>query len=150
MKVRFKKIDKNAIMARYNHATDSGIDFFALDDGEVLPETTKMVRTGLAWEPEKIHEFKTLLKIEGRSGLGSKGIDVFGGVVDQDYRGEIKIILHNSQKGIKGTDAGVFRYNRGDKVAQGIIHLIPDVQIEETVEIDETDRGEKGFGSSGK
>ena len=149
MKIKFKKLKENAIVPSYKHETDSGIDFFAVEDGEVFPNSTKMVSTGIAWEPESnipFYEthFKFLLKLEGRSGLGSRGIDVFGGVVDQDYRGEIKVVLHNSNDEI-------FKYKRGDRIAQGIAYTIPNVELVEVDEIStNTERGEKGFGSTGK
>ena len=148
MKVKFKRLVKNAIVPSYNHSTDSGIDFYAIEDGVITPNTLEMVRTGIAWEPQANipfydRHFKMLLKLEGRSGLGLKGIDVFGGVVDQDYRGEIKVILYN-------TNHADFKYKKGDRIAQGIIYLIPYIDIEEVIELDDTERGSGGFGSSDK
>jgi dUTPase len=170
MKVKFTKLAENAIAPSYNHDTDSGIDFYAIEDGVIPAQTKVLIPTGIAWEPEIITipmfktpavrteliddiswwgnekgaTFKTLLKLEGRSGLGMKGMDVFGGVVDQDYRGEIKVILFNS------STEKAFEYKRGDRIAQGVIHLIPTVEIEMVEFVGETERGEKGFGASGK
>jgi dUTPase len=175
MKVKLKKVRADAIMPKYNYDTDSGIDFYAIMDGVISPHTSKTLKTGIAWEPDIIsiktevkdkeksilidqmdeeewnayfpkkerNIFKTMLKLEGRSGLGKQGIDVFGGIVDEDFRGEIKVILYNS------TD-NVWEYKRGDRIAQGIIHVIPTVDLMEVEEIDDTERGEKGFGSSGR
>jgi dUTP pyrophosphatase len=169
LKVGFKRLVENAIMPSYNHETDSGMDFYALEDGVVLSQSRKLVGTGIAWEPELItipifktqavqsdliddiswwanengSTFKTLLKLEGRSGLGIKGIDILGGVVDQDYRGEIKAILFNTD-----TERAL-EYKRGDRIAQGIIHLIPTVEIIEITDMSDTERGASGFGKSG-
>jgi len=169
MKVKFKKLAENAIVPSYNHATDSGIDFYAVEDGVIPAQTKKLVSTGIAWEPETVtiptqtveateliddishwnvikgSTFKTCLKLEGRSGNALKGgIDILGGVIDQDYRGEIKAILLNTDT------EKAFEYKRGDRIAQGIIYLIPTIELEEIVEISNTERGEKGFGVSGK
>ena len=167
MKIKFKRLEEDAIVPKYNHETDSGIDLFSITSGTIYPGETKMIETGIAWEPEIVsvpvrkleatelideirywdtaekNPFKTCLKLEGRSGLGSKGIDVFGGVVDQDYRGEIKVLLYNST-------SEPFFFKRGDRIAQGIIYLIPSVELEEITEVNDTDRGAKGFGESGK
>lgn len=148
MKIKFKKLAEESKLPSYNHATDSGIDFFSYEGGEILPGKTEMISTKIAWEPtdeEQFYNFrfKTLLKIEGRSSLGKKGIDVLGGIIDQDYRGEIKVLLHNSSD-------ETFRYSKWDKIAQGIIYSIPKVEIIEVNFLSDTERGEKGFGSSGK
>ena len=73
-----------------------------------------------------------------------KGIAVLGGIIDEEYRGEIKIILINH-----GDKEVIFR--KGDAIAQGIVYEIPIVQIKEEKEIStDTDRGEGGFGSTGE
>ncbi len=64
------------------------------------------------------------------------------GVVDYDYRGEVRVVLHNSNK-------VVYRVKSGDRIAQGIMEKIERPQIIETEELDETMRGESGFGSTG-
>ena len=149
MKVKFKKLTEGAIVPSYNHATDSGIDFYAIENGVIPAQSRVLVRTGIAWEPESNipfydRHFKMLLKLEGRSGLGLKGLDVLGGVVDQDYRGEIKVILFNTDT------ERAFEYKKGDRIAQGIIYLIPYVELEEVEELSDTERSAKGFGSSDK
>jgi dUTP pyrophosphatase len=157
VKVKFKKLRENAIVPRYNHETDAGIDFFSVESGEILPGETRTISTGIAWQPDRtrypniVPNFKPFLKLEGRSGLASrKNIDVFGGVVDADYRGEIKIVLHNNNVPVEGANTGTLFYKKGDKLAQGIIHLIPYVEIEEVEELSDTERGSDGFGSSDK
>jgi dUTP pyrophosphatase len=82
-------------------------------------------------------------EIYSRSGLASKGIFVGNspGKIDSDYRGEIKVIIHNTRREIVGIHAG-------DRIAQFEINPVHDIEWEEG-ELDETDRGEGGFGSTG-
>jgi len=86
------------------------------------------------------------LQIRPRSGLAAKfGITVVNtpGTIDPDYRGEIKII-------IKNTGTNLFRIKKGDRIAQGVFNLVPRIICKETDELTDTDRGEGGFGSTGK
>ena len=148
MKVKFKKLVKNAITPSYNGKTDAGIDFYALEDGEIPSQTkSKLISTGIAWEPQTNIPFydsffKVVLKLEGRSGLGKKGIDVFGGVVDQDYRGEIKVIIVNL--GDKPVTI-----NRGDRIAQLVIAPVSRVGLNRVESLEETVRGGGEFGHTG-
>lgn len=83
-------------------------------------------------------------RIAPRSGLAYKhGIDVFGGVIDSDYRGEIKAILYNTE----GDD---FQMKPGDRIAQLIIERCHDVKFIEFDELPPSDRGNGGFGSTGE
>lgn len=83
--------------------------------------------------------------------MGNSGIRVLGGVIDANYRGEIQVILAYVAK-----EAGWEKYpshvviKRGDKIAQMVITPIHTPEIEEVEALDETDRGTKGFGSSGR
>ena len=78
-----------------------------------------------------------------RSGLAVKrGIDVFAGVIDAGYRGEIKICLYNSS----GTTVEI---NSGDRVAQIIFHKLPETNMLEVDDLEDSERGVGGFGSSG-
>lgn len=82
-------------------------------------------------------------KIEGRSGLAFKhGIFCFGGVIDSDYRGEIKVLLAN-------TDEEPFHIKKGDRIAQMIIHPHWRGNFQKVTQLSPTARGEAGFGSSG-
>ena len=74
--------------------------------------------------------------------MSLKGIDVAAGVIDRDYRGELRVLLHNS-----GTTD--FNVESGDRIAQLVIERIAMVDIEKVDTMDATDRGDKGFGSSG-
>lgn len=85
-------------------------------------------------------------KIEGRSSLGSKGIFPVAGIIDPQYRGELIVALSN----LSDSD---YIVREGDKIAQFVLYstvTMPFVSFEETDEVVETDRGDKGFGSTGR
>jgi dUTP pyrophosphatase len=143
MVVNFKKLSELAKIPTFSNEDDAGMDFYAADNVEILPGERALIGTGLAWEPNHDLDKKKYLKIEGRSGLAAKsGIVVLGGVVDELYRGEIKIILLNTDKD------NSFIVKVGDKIAQGIAYLIPRIEIKEVEDINNTVRGASGFGSS--
>lgn len=85
----------------------------------------------------------TVGDIRDRSGMGSKGIHVFAGVIDEDYRGELGVVLFNAS----GQDLII---NHGDRIAQMLVTIPLKPEVKEVDILDETERGEKGFGSSGK
>ncbi|MFA5930692.1 MAG: dUTP diphosphatase [archaeon] len=108
---------------------------FVLGAGERV-----LVKTGLKVELPK----KCFGSIRGRSGLSMKqGIDTFGGVIDEDYRGEIGVILFNSSK-------KPFEINKYDRVAQMIIQKYEPCEIVKSKDLTDSSRGQNGFGSSGK
>ena len=131
---------------------DVGFDVSSVEDMEILPGSTQKVPTGLKIADSIItpnqNEEVQFLKVEGRSGLASKGIFPVGGIIDPDYRGEIGIILHNSSQ-------DTFKINKGDRVAQLVCYNVLATNIFNKVrftiveDVSETNRGDKGFGSSG-
>jgi len=161
---QFKKLTKTAQIPTKAHLTDAGMDFYA-DENIVIPKGSKeVVPTGLALEMkwdvidnfelfynmENVlkafikNNFIPYLKIHSRSGLSLKqDIEVGAGVIDYDYRGEIKIILYNHSL------HNDFIIHKGDKIAQGIVYILPKVNIIKVNDIIETVRGENGFGSTG-
>lgn len=134
-----KKLVEHAIVPR--RATDgaAGYDLSASEDATVPSRGRFAVSTGISIGlPEG-----TYGRIAPRSGLAYKfGINVFAGVIDIDYRGEVKVILYNS---------GVhpFVIQRGDRIAQLIIEKIETPDVAVVMDIDETARGDGGFGSTG-
>ena len=84
-------------------------------------------------------------QVRPRSGLAAKfGVTVLNapGTVDADYRGEVKVILINH-------GAAPFEIRRGDRIAQMVIAAVPDLMLEQVDELEETERGSSGFGSTG-
>lgn len=116
------------------------MDLYASDD-EMLPARGRaLVGTGLKMAFPK----GTYGRIAPRSGLAlHHGIDVGGGVIDGDYRGEIRAILFNH------TDVP-FKIKKGDRIAQIICECVKLPSLVTVASLDQTERGEGGFGSSGK
>ncbi len=81
--------------------------------------------------------------LRDRSGLGSRGIHLLGGVIDSGYRGEWKVLLIN-------LGSETYHVEPGDRVAQLIFHRVELAEIEEVAELPESLRGAAGFGSSGR
>ena len=117
----------------------AGYDLHAAEKCVILANSRGVVKTGIAIEiPEGLYA-----RIAPRSGLSvKKSIDVGAGVVDRDYRGEIGVVLinHSSKD---------FEVNVGDRIAQIILEQIKTPEVEEQANLDQTERGEKGFGSTG-
>jgi len=145
MNVRIKKLFENAIIPTYGTPFAAGADLYACIDEktDIAPGETKMVGTGIAME---IPEGYVGL-VFARSGLAcKKGLAPANkvGVIDSDYRGEIKVALHNHN--ISGDALSV---ESGERIAQ--ISIVPylKAEFEECDSLEDTDRGEKGFGSTG-
>jgi len=121
-----------------NNSTDAGLDLYSCDSVVIRPGCGQKIRTGIAIQLP----VGTVGLILDRSSLGSKGIKVHGGVIDAPYRGEIIVVLWNHAK----DDCFI---SSGDKIAQLVIMncLFPSVEV--VSKLDYSDRGEKGFGSSG-
>lgn len=139
MKLYIKKVDQNAKLPSYAHASDAGMDMYALERVEMAPLERVQIKTGIAFELEIDH----VALVWDKSGLShKKGIKVLGGVLDAGYRGEILIGAVNL-----GNEKVIFE--AGDKVAQVLIQKIEYAEIEEVQELNTADRGEQGFGSTG-
>ncbi len=144
MKLLFKKLHDKAILPQRATAQSAGADLCACLDAPVtiLPGETVMIPLGLTCQPS---EPDVVLLIFPRSGLSSKhGITLANavGVVDSDYRGEWMVPLHHI-----GTEPFTIEY--GMRVAQLVVMPVLFPEIIETDTVDETARGEGGFGSSG-
>lgn len=133
-------LDKNAKIPTKANINDAGFDLYSIIDTVIPPKQRKTVRTGIAIQmPE---HFAGL--IWPRSGLSVKqGIDVLAGVVDSGYRGEIMVCLYNTSDEVVGI-------NIGDRIAQIIFQEVPRVSMEVHETLGSSQRGDNGFGSSGK
>ena len=144
MIIKFKKLNKNAIIPEYKTDLSAGFDLnVLLEEGEYIlkKEEIKLFKTGLAMSLPKGYE----AQIRSRSGLSLKnGVIVLNspGTVDADYRGEIGIILMNC-----GSED--YKIENGDRIAQMVIAKYEKADIEIVDELDETERGNGGFGSTG-
>lgn len=143
MKVNIKKLSDRAIIPSYGSAYAAGADLYACIDGEVTiaPHQTVLIPTGIALELPVGYAGL----IYARSGLATKkGLAPANkvGVVDCDYRGEVKVSLHNHSE-IAQTVAA------GERVAQLVITPYITAEFIAVDELTETDRGAGGFGSTG-
>lgn len=144
--IKIKKLTENAILPTKHHECDAGYDLYSIEDKIIPAQSREIIHTGISIElPDLNEENRELyVRIAPRSGLSAKsGIDVFAGVIDRGYTGELVVCLFNSSK-------EEFKVNFGNKIAQMIPTIIYKSELLEVKELEETKRGEKGFGSSGK
>lgn len=137
--VRFKKLSQHAFAPYKGSKLAAGYDLCSAYD-ETIPALGKAcIKTDIQIElPEGCYG-----RVAPRSGLSWKNhIDVGAGVIDRDYRGNVGVVLFNHAK----TD---YEVKKGDRVAQLICEKIFYPEIEETLILNETERGEGGFGSTG-
>lgn len=121
------------------HPEDSGFDLYAMDHWQIAPMGHVKIPLGIALEPPPGYE----VQLRGRSGLAGKGILAHHGTIDNNYRGEVAVHLYNH-------NGAVYQIAAGDRVCQIVIKPVPPIEIEQADSLTETDRGEKGFGSTGR
>ncbi len=142
IEVKIKKLDRSIDLPRYAYEGDAGLDLRANETLDLAPFERRLISTGLAIAiPDGYAGF-----VQPRSGLAIKqGFTVLNtpGLIDAHYRGELKIIAINLD------DSQSIHIERGDRIAQLVIQKVPSVRLVETDELDQTDRGCGGFGSSG-
>jgi dUTP pyrophosphatase len=138
--IRVKKTEKKAIVPTRSNQSDAGWDLYSVTTRPIAPSQRVTIKTGISLEiPE---EYVGL--IWPRSGMSVKnGIDVLAGVVDSGYRGEIKVCLLN-------TSREWMDIKEGDRIAQILFQKVPHFQLQEVEILQNSDRGEGGFGSTGK
>jgi len=139
MELKVKKVKMDAKLPQYGHTGDAGLDLFSsvdfvLEKGQVeaIPSGIKVAIpdgfVGLIWD---------------KSGVSLRGVHRLAGVIDSGYRGEVKVVMINlSDK--------PFAIDKGMKIAQMLVQPITLVRVVETEDLDDTSRGEGGFGSTGK
>ncbi len=144
MEIKIKKLTQNAQLPSRGSISAAGYDLYANleNDLVIMPHTTAMIATGLSMEiPEGYFG-----AIYARSGLASKESlrpANCVGVIDSDYRGPITVALHN--------DGDVERVvTDKERIAQIVIQPYLQVEFTETKELSDTERGQGGFGSTGK
>jgi len=140
MTLKFEKTHVDAILPVKNHDNDTGMDVTSIEDITVPARGSAVVGVGLKFA---YIEPGFWVKVEGRSGLGFKhGIMPHSGIIDEGYRGDAGVKLYNL------TDVD-YNVKAGERVAQFVIYANYPVEVSEGDVVD-SDRGEKGFGSSGK
>lgn len=139
LKLAVKKLSPDAILPKRSSALAVGYDLHAACDSVITKHNKALIKTNLAIKIPDGHYGR----MAPRSGLASKHfIDVGAGVIDPDYRGEVFVLLfnHNDQD---------FYVKAGDRIAQLIIEKCSLPLVEEVNELDQTERGEGAFGSTG-
>ena len=165
MKINIKRNHKDAVIPEFAHSTDTGFDLFTCEDLELLPYQKGIAKTGLMFELPKGYGFQ----VRNKSGMTVKGvpctvvtqgldritlepkisyhqeridITVYLGTIDEGYTGEVGIMVKNE------TDKKII-IPKHTKLAQGVLEKVYQCEFIEVEEVKETDRGDKGYGSSG-
>ncbi|WRB52493.1 dUTP diphosphatase [Helicobacter pylori] len=141
MKIKIQKIHPNALIPKYQTEGSSGFDLHAAEEVMIKPHSVGLVKIGICLSLEVGYE----LQVRTRSGLAlNHQVVVLNspGTVDNDYRGEIKVILAN----LSDKD---FKVQVGDRIAQGVVQKTYKAEFIECERLDETSRGSGGFGSTG-
>ncbi len=141
MKLKVKRLNKNAVLPQYAHAGDAGLDLFSIERKEIPPGESAVIKTGIVIElPEN-----TEAQVRPRSGLAlNHQVTVLNtpGTIDHGYRGEVRVILINHGK-------SSFIVEEGMKIAQMVIQPVLTVEVVPVVDVSDTQRGKGGFGSTG-
>lgn len=133
------KLDEGAFMPIRAYKTDAGLDLMIPIDVEIPAHGNCFIDTGVHMEIPSGY----FGKLETKSGLNSKHIVSMGGVIDANYTGSIKVILYNLSE-------NSFLFNRGDKIIQIIIQPCEYPYLHIVEKLSDSERGNNGFGSSGK
>ncbi|NWQ63518.1 DUT protein, partial [Neopipo cinnamomea] len=139
-RLRFTKLSENAFAPSRGSARAAGYDLYSAYDYVIPPMEKAVVKTDIQIAlPSGCYG-----RVAPRSGLAAKHfIDVGAGVIDEDFRGNVGVVLFNFGK-------ETFEVKKGDRIAQLICERIYYPELEEVEALDDTDRGEGGFGSTGK
>lgn len=176
MQLKIKRLTDTAVVPAKAHPSDACYDLSADEDIYLFPQHQHAVSTGLKFDiPEGY-----LVSIRPRSGISLKTpirVANTPGTVDSNYKGEIKVILHNAaqliddatnnvyydlkgtayrmsreemrQRKIQTLPWGTIKVSKGDRIAQFLVEQMIETEIMETEDVGESDRGETGFGASG-
>lgn len=140
----YRKVNENVPDLSYNYESDSGFDLYSTEDIVIQPLGRALVPTGLIFDIPDGYE----IQVRSKSGLAiNQGLFVLNspGTVDSGYLGEVKVILFN-------TNNQQYEIKKGSKVAQAVLCPVVNgrwVNLVETEKINEKDRNDKGFGSTG-
>lgn len=137
MKIKFKKTHPDAKLPTKAYEDAAMWDVYAIENRRIYPNEGRIIPVGLRIELPK----EWVCLIFTRSKHGFKGLRNHIGVIDADYRGDISNFMFNH------TEKDIW-IRKGDKVAQLFFMPVPPIEVVEVEELSNTQRGEKGFGSS--
>lgn len=143
VRIPIQRLDPELPLPTRQHDTDAGYDLVAAIDLDLAPGQRALVPTGIAIAiPRGYAGF-----VQPRSGLAIKhGVSIVNtpGLIDSGYRGELKVVLINTDP------REVFAVRRGERIAQLVVQRVDDVEWVVVAALDETDRGVGGHGSTGR
>lgn len=137
--VVFEKVDKDARLPERQHSQDAGYDLYSVEDVEIAVGEVKTIGTGLRMKlPDNMEA-----QVRPRSGLSISGLTVMNspGTIDSGYRGEVRVIMGNLVGGDK-------KIEKGERIAQMVFSRTEHPKLS-VGSLDNTERGEGGFGSTG-
>lgn len=142
MTLQVRRLDDRARLPTRAYPGDAGLDLYALDDGVLGPGERASIRTGIAVE---IPDGQAGLVLP-RSGLAARhGVSIVNapGLIDSGYRGEVRVLLLNTDR------AASFAFSSGERIAQLVLVRIETPEVVEVDALATSERGAGGFGSSG-
>ncbi|HVW18724.1 MAG TPA: dUTP diphosphatase [Solirubrobacteraceae bacterium] len=143
MRLRVRRLDEAAILPSRAHEGDAGYDLHAIEELTLAPGERAKVRTGIAVEIPDGHAGLVM----PRSGTAARnGIAMVNapGLIDCGYRGELQVLLLNTDRVVP------FQIAIGDRIAQLVLVRVQTPAVEEVAELSQSHRGDGGFGSSGR
>jgi dUTP pyrophosphatase len=138
MELKVNRIHPDAKLPVYGHPGDAGLDLFSVADFDLAPGGVFAVPTGIRIAVPAGH----VGLVWDKSGLSLKGVHRLAGVIDAGYRGEVQVVLIN-------LGAAPFAVRKGMKIAQLLVQAVTAVSVLESDSLDDTSRGQGGFGSTG-
>jgi len=138
MEIKVKRIHPEAKLPVYGHPGDAGLDLFSVIDRDLRPGEVFAVPTGIQVSVPAGH----VGLVWDKSGISLMGVHRLAGVIDAGYRGEVRVVLAN-------LGDGPFAVKKGQKIAQMLVQSVAAVTVVEADSLDDTSRGEGGFGSTG-
>jgi dUTP pyrophosphatase len=138
MELKVKRIHPEAKLPVYGHPGDAGLDLFSVADRDIAPGEVFAVPTGIQVAVPAGH----VGLVWDKSGLSLKGVHRLAGVVDAGYRGEVQVVMIN-------LGDAPFAVKKGMKIAQLLVQPVAAVAVVEAGSLDDTSRGQGGFGSTG-
>lgn len=138
-KLKVQKLQSEAKLPERAHEDDAGLDLFAIEPIEIAAGEREIIRTGIAIEISSGYAGL----VWDKSGIATRrGLKTLGGVIDAGFRGEVKV-------GFVNLSSESQQIKVGEKIAQLLIQSVERPAIEAVQDLADSERGERGFGSSG-
>ena len=139
MELKVKRIHESAKLPSYGHKGDAGLDLYSSGDSVLAAGEIKAIATGIQVEVPGGY----VGLIWDKSGISLKGVHRLAGVIDSGYRGEVKVVMANLGDRNFSVEAGM-------KIAQLLVQPVIEVNVVDVDELEQSSRGQDGFGSTGK